>query len=68
MVADGVGVGLDRNAPADQALALEPGDEVVERKLDPASAASAILARGAVDASDAAREGRYGAAQTASPP
>ena len=31
-------------------------DEVVERKLDPASAASAILARGAVDASDAARE------------
>jgi LAO/AO transport system kinase len=31
-------------------------DDVVERKLDPASAASAILARGAVDASDAARE------------
>src|SRR4051795_1713696 len=31
-------------------------DEVVERRLDPASAASAILARGAVDASDAARE------------
>ena len=31
-------------------------DEVVARKLDPASAASAILARGAVDASDAARE------------
>jgi LAO/AO transport system kinase len=30
-------------------------DEVVERRLDPASAASAILARGAVDASDAAR-------------
>src|SRR3954465_8706146 len=30
-------------------------DDVVERKLDPASAASAILARGAVDASDAAR-------------
>jgi LAO/AO transport system kinase len=43
-------------------------DDVVERKLDPASAASAILARGAVDASDAARDGRYGAAQTASPP
>jgi LAO/AO transport system kinase len=30
-------------------------DEVVARRLDPASAASAILARGAVDASDAAR-------------
>jgi LAO/AO transport system kinase len=30
-------------------------DEVVERRLDPASAASALLARGAVDASDAAR-------------
>jgi LAO/AO transport system kinase len=30
-------------------------DDVVERKLDPASAASAILARGGVDASDAAR-------------
>jgi LAO/AO transport system kinase len=30
-------------------------DDVVARKLDPASAASAILARGAVDASDAAR-------------
>jgi LAO/AO transport system kinase len=30
-------------------------DEVVARRLDPASAASAILARGAVDAADAAR-------------
>jgi GTPase len=30
-------------------------DEVVARRLDPASAASAVLARGAVDASDAAR-------------
>jgi LAO/AO transport system kinase len=30
-------------------------DEVVARRLDPASAASAILARGAIDASDAAR-------------
>jgi LAO/AO transport system kinase len=30
-------------------------DDVVERKLDPASAASAILARGGVDAGDAAR-------------
>jgi LAO/AO transport system kinase len=30
-------------------------DEVVARRLDPASAASAILARGAVDAGDAAR-------------
>jgi LAO/AO transport system kinase len=30
-------------------------DEVVARRLDPASAASAILARGGVDASDAAR-------------
>jgi LAO/AO transport system kinase len=32
-------------------------DEVAARRLDPASAASAILARGAVDASDAARSG-----------
>src|SRR3954454_24190976 len=31
-------------------------DEVVARRLDPASAASAVLARGAVDARDAARE------------
>jgi LAO/AO transport system kinase len=30
-------------------------DEVVARRIDPASAASAILARGAIDASDAAR-------------
>ena len=30
-------------------------DEVVARRLDPASAASAVLARGAIDASDAAR-------------
>jgi LAO/AO transport system kinase len=30
-------------------------DEVVARRLDPASAASAILARGAIDAGDAAR-------------
>jgi LAO/AO transport system kinase len=30
-------------------------DAVVARRLDPASAASAILARGAIDASDAAR-------------
>ena len=30
-------------------------DEVVARRLDPASAASAILARGAIEASDAAR-------------
>src|SRR4029079_8443278 len=30
-------------------------DDVVARKLDPASAASAILARGGIDASDAAR-------------
>jgi LAO/AO transport system kinase len=30
-------------------------DEVVARRLDPASAASAVLARGAVDASEAAR-------------
>ena len=30
-------------------------DEVVARRLDPASAASAILARGAVEAGDAAR-------------
>ncbi len=30
-------------------------DEVVARRLDPASAASAVLERGAVDASDAAR-------------
>ena len=30
-------------------------DEVVARRLDPASAASAILARGAVQAGDAAR-------------
>jgi LAO/AO transport system kinase len=33
-------------------------DAVVERRLDPASAASAILARGAVDPSDAARADR----------
>jgi LAO/AO transport system kinase len=32
-------------------------DEVVARRLDPASAASAVLERGAVDASDAARRG-----------
>ena len=30
-------------------------DEVVARRLDPASAASAVLERGAVDASEAAR-------------
>jgi LAO/AO transport system kinase len=30
-------------------------DEVVARRLDPASAASAVLERGAIDASDAAR-------------
>ena len=30
-------------------------DDVVARRLDPASAASAVLARGAIDASDAAR-------------
>jgi LAO/AO transport system kinase len=34
-------------------------DEVVARRLDPASAASAILARGAVDAGDAARPGPH---------
>jgi LAO/AO transport system kinase len=33
-------------------------DAVVERRLDPASAASAILARGAIDTSDAARADR----------
>ena len=33
-------------------------DEVVARRLDPASAASVILARGAIDASDAARPER----------
>jgi LAO/AO transport system kinase len=32
-------------------------DEVVARRLDPASAASAILARGAIEAGDAARRG-----------
>jgi LAO/AO transport system kinase len=32
-------------------------DEVVARRLDPASAARAILARGAVDASEAAQPG-----------
>jgi LAO/AO transport system kinase len=32
-------------------------DDVVARRLDPASAASAVLERGAVDASDAARRG-----------
>ena len=32
-------------------------DEVVARRLDPASAASAILARGAIDAGDAERIG-----------
>jgi LAO/AO transport system kinase len=32
-------------------------DEVVARRLDPASAASAVLERGAIDASDAARPG-----------
>jgi LAO/AO transport system kinase len=37
-------------------------DEVVSRRLDPASAASAILARGAVDASEAAREDQQEAA------
>jgi LAO/AO transport system kinase len=40
-----------REDPAVQVLL----DEVAARRLDPASAASAILARGAVDASDAAR-------------
>jgi LAO/AO transport system kinase len=40
-----------REEPDVQALL----DEVVARRLDPASAASAILARGAIDASDAAR-------------
>jgi LAO/AO transport system kinase len=40
-----------REDPEVQALL----DEVVARRLDPASAASAILARGAIDASDAAR-------------
>ena len=30
-------------------------DEVVARRLDPASAASAVLERGAIDASEAAR-------------
>jgi LAO/AO transport system kinase len=40
-----------REDPAVQELL----DEVVARRLDPASAASAILARGAIDASDAAR-------------
>ena len=35
-------------------------DEVVARRLDPASAASVILARGAIDASDAARPERAG--------
>jgi LAO/AO transport system kinase len=34
-------------------------DEVVARRLDPASAASAILARGAVDAGDAARPDQH---------
>jgi LAO/AO transport system kinase len=37
-------------------------DEVVARKLDPASAASAILARGGVDAGDAARADQRDAA------
>jgi len=37
-------------------------DEVVARRLDPASAASAILARGAVDASEAARADQRGRA------
>jgi LAO/AO transport system kinase len=40
-----------REDPEVQALL----DDVVARRLDPASAASAILARGAIDASDAAR-------------
>jgi GTPase len=35
-------------------------DEVVARRLDPASAASVILARGAIEASDAARPERAG--------
>jgi LAO/AO transport system kinase len=35
-------------------------DEVVARRLDPASAASTILARGAIEASDAARQDRAG--------
>jgi LAO/AO transport system kinase len=35
-------------------------DDVVERKLDPASAASAILARGAVDASGRRARGSAG--------
>jgi LAO/AO transport system kinase len=39
-------------------------DEVAARKLDPASAASAILARGAVDASDAARSDQQAEAAT----
>jgi len=38
-------------------------DEVVARRLDPASAASAILARGAVDAADAARHDQQQAAR-----
>ena len=37
-------------------------DEVVARRLDPASAASAILARGAIDAGDAARADQQRAA------
>jgi LAO/AO transport system kinase len=37
-------------------------DEVVARRLDPASAASAILARGAVDAGEAARPDQQDAA------
>jgi LAO/AO transport system kinase len=40
-------------------------DQVVARRLDPASAASAILARGAVDASEAAREDQRAASSQA---
>jgi LAO/AO transport system kinase len=48
-----------REEPDVQALL----DEVVARRLDPASAASAILARGAIDASDAARPDEQARAQ-----
>jgi LAO/AO transport system kinase len=47
---------LEASVRADPAV-RELLDEVAARRLDPASAASAILARGAVDASDAARPG-----------
>jgi LAO/AO transport system kinase len=48
-----------REDPEVQALL----DEVVARRIDPASAASTILARGAIDASDAARPGASDAAR-----